>query len=305
MRHKKRYVLLLLMMAPGLLYLLINNYLPMFGLVIAFKKINYSEGILAGIWKGPWVGFDNFRYLFRTKDALLITRNTICYNLVFIAVNTVCAIGLAVLLKDVKNRFISRFCQSAVLFPNFISMVIVSYLVLAFLNTESGFLNKTILPLLGKQGVQWYSTPGYWPFILVLVNLWKNAGMQCMIYLAAVLGIDPQFYEAASLDGAGRFKQLCHITLPAIKPVIVMMLVLSVGKIFYSDFGLFYQVPLDSGILYDVTGTIDTYVFRSLIRLNDVGMSAAAGFYQSFAGLVLVLGSNLLIRRLDKESALF
>lgn len=293
------------MMLPGLLYLLINNYLPLFGLVIAFKDINYSQGLIQGILHGEWVGWENFRFLFQSADAWRITRNTILYNLAFILINNLAALGIAVLLKEVTSRFFSRFFQSALLFPNFISMVIVSYLVMAFLNTESGFLNKTVLPLLGLDPVAWYSTPDVWPYILVLVNLWKNAGMLSIVYLSAMLGIDPQFYEAAVLDGASKWRQMRSITLPIISPVIIMMVLLSIGRIFYSDFGLFYQVPMDSGILYDVTNTIDTYVFRALINLGDIGMASAAGFYQSCVGFVLVLASNFVVRRINRDSALF
>ena len=304
-RRIRRYWPLLAMMVPGLLYLLINNYLPLFGLVIAFKDINYSEGIIKGILNGPWVGMKNFEFLFRSQDAWIITRNTILYNLVFIVLNTAAAIALAICMKEVASRFFSRFFQSVLLFPNFISMVIVSYLVYAFLSTDAGFLNKGVLPLFGADPIQWYTSPQYWPFILVFVNLWKNVGMLSIVYFAALVGIDPQYYEAATLDGAGRWRQTRSITLPMISPVIIMMVLLSVGRMFYSDFGLFYQVPMDSGLLYDVTGTIDTYVFRSLIKLGDVGMASAAGVYQSVVGFVLVLASNWLVRKIDRDSALF
>lgn len=300
-RRIKKFSPLFLMMLPGLLYLLINNYLPMFGLVIAFKDVNYAKGILAS----DWIGLKNFEFLFRTSDAYIITRNTILYNGFFILLNTVFSIGIAILLNEIKNKFFSRFYQSVILVPYLISTVIVSYLVLAFLNTESGFMNKAILPLFGIREISWYSAPEYWPFILTLVNTWKNVGFLSVIYLAAIIGIDKENYEAATLDGASKLRQIRSITLPLISPVIIIMTLLAIGKIFYSDFGLFYQIPLDSGALYETTNVIDTYVFRGLIRLGDIGMSSAAGFYQSIVGFVLVLLSNIVVRKFNKENALF
>jgi putative aldouronate transport system permease protein len=293
------------MMVPGLLYLLINNYLPLFGLFVAFKDINYSEGLLKGIINGPWAGLKHFEFLFASKDAWTITRNTVLYNAVFIAMNTICAIGLAILLKEIGRKLFSRFFQSVMLLPNFISIIVVSYLVFGLFSHESGFMNKTILPLLGQDPLMWYMTPDKWPLILILVNFWKNAGMLTIIYYSAVLGINPAYYEAAEIDGAGRLKQIWSITLPSITPVIIMMMLLSVGRIFYSDFGLFYQVPMNSGLLYDMTSTIDTYVYRSLLQIGDVSMAAAAGFFQSIVGFALVLFSNSVVRKLSRENALF
>jgi putative aldouronate transport system permease protein len=301
----KRFTPLFLMMAPGLLYLLVNNYLPLFGLVIPFKEIRYNQGILAGIINGDWVGLENFKFLFNSSNAFIITRNTILYNLAFIIINNSAALALALLLKEVRSKGLGSFLQSSLLFPNFISMIIVSYLAMAFLNTESGFLNRAILPLLGKESLPWYQTSGAWPCILITVNLWKNAGMLAIVYLAAMLGIDTQYYEAAVMEGAGKLRQALSITLPIVSPVVIMMALLSIGRIFYSDFGLFYQVPQDSGVLYDVTNTIDTYVFRALIKLGDIGMASAAGVYQSLVGFLLVLGSNYLVKRMNRESALF
>lgn len=300
-RTIKKFAPLFLMMLPGLFYLLINNYLPMFGLVTAFKNVNYAKGV----WASDWVGFDNFEFLFRTKDAYLITRNTVLYNGAFIALNTIIAVFAAIVLNAIRSRFFARLYQSVILIPYLISMVIVSYLVMGFLSTESGLMNKAILPLFGVDPVSWYSSPEYWPYILTAVNLWKNIGFLTVIYLAAIIGIDQEYYEAARLDGAGRWQQARSITIPLIMPVVIMMTLLAVGKIFYSDFGLFYQVPLDSGALYKTTNVIDTFVFRSLIKLGDVGMSSAAGFYQSVVGFALVLVSNGLVRKINKENALF
>ncbi|WP_441989287.1 ABC transporter permease [Paenibacillus sp. 2RAB27] len=289
------------MTLPGVLYLLINNYLPMFGVVIAFKNINFAKGI----WGSDWVGFKNFEYLFKTSDAYIITRNTILYNIVFIILTTVFAIGLAIMLNEIKNRFLSRMFQSFILLPYLISTVIVGYLVLSFLDVESGFINKSILPMLGMNSIEWYAETKYWPYILTIVHTWKDAGYLCVIYLAAIIGIDQEYYEAATIDGANRWQQMWSVTLPLITPVITIMSLLAIGRIFYSDFGLFYQVPLNTGALMPVTNTIDTYVYRALMNLGDFGMASAAGLYQSLVGFILVMISNFIVKKVNSENALF
>jgi putative aldouronate transport system permease protein len=301
MLKMKRYLPLFIMMTPGLIYLLINNYLPMFGLIIAFKDIDYAKGIFAS----DWIGFKNFEYLFSTRDAYVITRNTILYNGGFIILNTILAIGVAIMLNEIKNKLTKSFYQSVILLPFLISMVIVSYLGFAFLSEDVGYLNNRILPLLGIEEISWYTEAKYWPYILTFINMWKGVGFLCVIYLAAIIGINQEYYEAAKLDGANKWQQIIHITIPSIMPVIVMMTLLAIGRIFYSDFGLFYQVPMNSGALYDTTNVIDTYVYRGLMQLGDIGMSAAAGLYQSIVGFVLVLLSNYLVSRKSKDNALF
>ncbi|NEW04674.1 sugar ABC transporter permease [Paenibacillus sp. SYP-B3998] len=297
----KNYYPLYLLMIPGVLYLLINNYVPMFGAIIAFKDINYQAGILGS----DWIGFKNFEYLFKTKDALIITRNTILYNSLFIVVHTVIAIFVAILLNEVKKKFLSRFYQSVILLPYLISMVIVSYLVYSMLSVESGLMNKAILPLFGIDSISWYSEAKYWPYILTLVHIWKGVGFLCVVYLASIISIDTEYYEAATLDGASRWYQIRSITIPLIMPVIIMMTMMAIGRIFYSDFGLFYQVPMDSGALSKTTNVIDTYVYRGLMNLGDIGMSSAAGLYQSLVGFVLVIVSNYAVRKFSKDNALF
>ncbi|HZG85573.1 ABC transporter permease [Paenibacillus sp.] len=292
---------LYLMMIPGVVYLIINNYLPMFGLVIAFKDINFAKGI----WGSDWVGLQNFKFLFQTSDAYVITRNTILYNVAFIVFNLIVGVGLAILLNEIKSKLASRFYQTVIILPFLISMVLVSYLVFSLLSMESGFMNKTVLPLLGIDPIAWYNEPKYWPFILTAVEVWKGAGYACIIYLAAIIGIDPEYYEAATLDGASKWQQIRKITLPLIMPVIIMLTLLAIGRIFYSDFGLFYQVPMNAGALFSTTNVIDTYVFRGLLQLGNIGMSSAAGFYQSLVGFALVLASNYVVRKINKENALF
>jgi len=296
-----RYRALFIMMIPGLIYLIINNYLPMAGIVIAFKEINYAKGIFGS----DWIGFKNFEYLFKTSDAYVITRNTILYNGFFIILNTVLAIGLAILLNEVRNALAKRFYQSIVLLPYLISMVIVSYLVVAVLHVENGFMNKTILPLLGLDTIPWYSEAKYWPYILTIINVWKGIGYLCIIFLASIVGIDTEYYEAATIDGASKWQQIKSITVPLIMPTIIIMTLLAIGRIFYSDFGLFYQVPLNSGALKSTTDVIDTYVYRGLMQLGDIGMSSAAGLYQSLVGFILVLLSNYIVARKDRDRALF
>lgn len=300
-KRLKRYAPLFIMIIPGVIYLFINNYLPMLGLIIAFKDVNFAKGILAS----DWIGLKNFEYLFKTEDAWIITRNTLLYNISFIILNLIIAVGIAILLNEVKKKVAARFYQSIVLIPYLISMVIVGYLVLAMLSGETGFINKQILPLFGIDPISWYSEPKYWPIILVIVNVWKNVGYLCIIYLAAIIGIDPEYYEAATIDGAGKWRQITQITIPLIAPVITIMTLLQIGRIFYSDFGLFYQVPLNTGELLSTTNVVDTYVYRALINLGDIGMSSAAGLYQSVVGFVLVLLSNYIVSKRNRDNALF
>ncbi|RXZ83883.1 sugar ABC transporter permease [Paenibacillaceae bacterium] len=289
------------MILPGVIYLLINNYLPMFGVVIAFKEMNFAKGIFGS----DWVGFKNFEYLFKTDDAYIITRNTILYNVVFIILNLVLAVGLAILLNELKNRVFSRVYQSVVLLPYLISSVIVGYLVFSLLSMESGFMNKSILPLLGIPEIMWYNEPKYWPFILTLVKVWNSVGYLCIIYFAAVVGIDHEYYEAATIDGANKLQQIINITIPSITPIIIIMTLLQIGRIFYADFGLFYQVPLDSGALQPTTNVLDTYVYRALLKNGDFGMSSAAGLYQSAVGFVLIILSNYVVKKINPDNALF
>jgi len=292
---------LLLIAAPGLIYLLINNYIPMFGIFIAFKSFSYKKGI----FQSPWCGFKNFEFLFKTKDAFIMTRNTLLYNLAFIVLGTVLAIFIAVLLNALGESIRTKFFQSSLLLPNLMSWVIIAYMVYAFLNSDSGFFDKTILKALGASPVAWYMEKKYWPFILTFVYLWKNAGYMSIIYLAAIAGIDKSVYESASLDGATKAQQVFRITLPMLKPTVVIMTLMAVGRIFFSDFGLFYQVPMDSGAIYETTQTIDTYVYRGLMKLNDVGMSSAAGLFQSILGFIIVITANAIVRHVDSDNALF
>ena len=295
-----RYIPLYIMALPGLIYLFINNYMPLPGLVLAFKKYNAKKGIFGS----DFVGFKNFKYLFATKEAFIITRNTICYNLAFIVVNTILAVFVAILLAEMTSK-IKNLYQCLILLPFMISMVIVSYLVYGFLSTDNGFMNNTLLPLFGKEPVNWYMEKKYWPFLLTFVNAWKVIGYNSIIYISTILGIDRGIYESAAIDGAGKWMQIRKITIPLLKPTVIMLTLLAIGRIFYSDFGLFYQVPQNQGALFAVTNTIDTYVYRGLLELGDMSMASAAGLYQSLVGFVLILGANYMVSRIDKDSALF
>jgi putative aldouronate transport system permease protein len=300
-RRGERYLLLYLMALPGLVYLFCNNYMPMFGLIIAFKNLNFRLGIL----KSPWAGLDNFRYLFASRDALIITRNTVLYNLAFIVTGTIFAIFVAILLSELRAKFLSRIYQSVILVPQLMSWVVAGYLVFAVLSADVGLINKTILRKFGMEAISWYTTPQYWPFILVIVNQWKTIGFSSVIYLSSIVGISQDYYEAARIDGAGKLAQIRRITLPLLKPAVITLTILNLGRMFYSDFGLFYQIPRNSGALYAATRTIDVYVYNALMNSSNFSMSSAASFYQSIVGFVLIIAANALIRKTSRENAIF
>ena len=297
----KRYIPIYLLMAPALIYLLINNYLPMIGLQLAFKQYSLKKGIFGS----KWIGLKNFEFLFATKDAWVITRNTVLYNIAFIIIGTVFSVFIALMLSELKRKRAIKLHQTVVLFPYLISIIVVAYLANAFLAGGTGLINKGILEPLGHSAVSWYAEPKYWPAIIVIVYLWKNTGYNIILYLCTINGIDKGYYEAAAIDGAGRWRQFWSITVPALKPTVITLTLLAVGRIFYSDFGLFYQVPLNSGSLIDVTNTIDTYVYRGLMELGNVGMASAAGFYQSIVGFIIVLAANFAVKKISPEDAMF
>ena len=283
----KKLLPLYIMALPALVYLFINNYLPLTGMVVAFKDFDYSKGI----YGSDWAGFRNFLFLFKNSVAFIITRNTILYNVAFIIINTFLGILVAILLSEVTSKKALKVYQTVILLPYLFSIVIISYLVFAFLSTDVGFINKGILEPLGKSTISWYNESKYWPIILPIVNTWKSFGFQATIYYANVISIDKSYYEAAQLDGASKLQQVRYITLVLLKPVIIMMILLAVGK--------------NSGVIYSTTNTIDTYVYRTLIQTGDVGMSAAAGVYQSVVGFLIVLITNLLLRKISPEDSLF
>ncbi len=299
-RYYKRYLPLYLMMLPALIYLFINNYLPMSGLVLAFEKYNVKDGI----WGSQFVGFKNFTFLLKSNDLPVLFRNTLGYNLCFILINLVLGVTLAILITEITNLKFRKAAQSSILFPFVVSIVIVSYMVRAFLDPEAGLLNHLLVSM-GHQKVAWYDTAKYWPFILIFVNTWKGVGYGCILYISSILGIDMSLYESASLDGATKFQKIRYITLPFLKPTMITVSLLSLGRVFNSDFGLFFQVPQNSGLISSTTQTIDTFVYNALITQSNVGMSAAASFFQSVMGFLMIMVFNAITRKISRENALF
>lgn len=290
------------MSLPGMAYLIINNYIPMVGILLAFRRVDFSKGITGG----KWVGFQNFKFLLKSQNTWQIIRNTIGYNLLFIVLGTVVAVTFAILLNEVaRAKKTIAFCQTAILLPNMVSMVLVSYIVFGFLNYEYGLVNRSVFPALGLKPVNWYYTAGAWPFILPVVNLWKGAGFQSIIFYSSVRGIDPGLYEAAAIDGAGKWKQIWYITLPGLRQIIIVMTILAVGRIMNSDFGLFFQVPMNSAALYPTTSTIETYTYRALMQISDIGMASVTGFVQSVVGFCLILISNGVVRKISPDDSFF
>jgi putative aldouronate transport system permease protein len=300
LKEIKKNKVLFIMLLPGIVVLLINNYLPMFGVIIAFKDYNYAKGF----WHSKWIGIKNFEYLFTSKQAFIITRNVLLYNSVFILISITIAVLLAIALNELLNRRLAKFYQSVMFLPYFLSWVVVSYLVFACLSSDMGFFNG-ILTKFNKAPIDWYSQPKYWPAIIVIVNTWKWTGYDSIIYLAAIVGFEKSYFEAAAVDGASRFQQIIKITLPMLKPIVIVLTLLKIGRIMNADFGLFYNVTRNSGVLYDATNVIDTYVFRALRQSGDIGMASAAGFYQAIVGFIMVVTANYVVNKIDSENALF
>jgi len=289
-----------LMAAPAILSLFFFNYLPMGGLVMAFQRLDYRKGIFTS----PFVGLKNFQFLFATQDAWTITRNTVLYNVVFIVLGLLCSILLALILSELSCKRWSKTLQTVFIMPHFLSMVVLSTVLYAFLSPTNGFVNN-VLESMGKDPINWYNWKTPWPYLLVLVHLYQSVGYSSIIYMAVISGIPTEYYEAAALDGANKLQQALHITIPNLRAIICINLIRSIGSIFRADFGLFYSVPRDSGMLYSVTDVLDTYIYRGLTTLNNPGMSTAAGLYQSVVGFVLVLVANKIISRIDDDCAMF
>lgn len=292
-----------LMFLPGFIYLLVNNYIPLYGLQLAFKKFSYRKGITGS----EWIGFKNFKFLFATDDAFVMVRNTILYNVIWILIGIVLGVSVAILFNEIINKTAKKFYQTAILLPYLMSMVVVAYLVYAFFSPNTGLVNNWIVKgLMGKEdGIMWYMESKYWPFILTFVQQWKQIGFGMLLYLSSLVGIDTSYYEAARLDGATKWQQIRTITLPLLKPTIIVLMIMNIGQIFRSDFGLFYQVPMNQGALLSVTQTIDTYVYRAGLVNNNLGMSAAASFVQSVVGFIFIVAANTVVRKMDSDSTLF
>lgn len=283
-----------------LLYVFIFSYLPMVGIMIAFKDYRYDKGIFGS----EWVGFRNFEFFFKSNDFVRITRNTIVMNAIFIVAGIAAALFVAIMLYSVVSRASTKVFQTVLITPHFLSWVVVGYMVYGFLNTKYGLLN-ILLSNLGFDKVDWYSTPGAWPAILTIASIWKHVGMDSVTYYAALMGIDSSYIEAATVDGASKWQIRWHIIIPSIVPVITILTILKIGGIFRADFGLFYQLPRNIGTLYATTDVMDTYIFRTMRVVGDMGMSSAAGLLQSVVGFIMVILTNKLSKKIDKDNGLF
>lgn len=297
--YLKKNAELLILLIPGFLLIFIFAYLPMFGVVIAFKDYRYDMGILGS----AWVGLKNFEFFFVSDNAWRITRNTVLYEGAYMITTTLTALVMAILMNEVRRKWL-RIHQTALFIPFCLSWVVVSYLTNAFLDSKNGFLNQ-LLEMMNLPTHNWYLEAAPWPYILLSVNLWKNVGFAALVYFAGIMGINQEYYEAARIEGATRWQLATRITLPLLSNLITILLILSVGNIFKGDFGLHYFIPNNSGMTFATTDIIDTYVYRALNEFGDIGMSSAVGLYQSFVGLVLVVLANGVVRKINDENALF
>ena len=291
---------------PAAIWYAVFCYLPMFGLIIAFKnfKITPGKSFLYSLFHSDWAGFDNFKFFLTSNTFAMLLRNTLLYNILFIVLNIVIPVTLAVLINQIYSRIASKAYQTMMFFPYFMSWVVASYFLDAFLNQDNGLINS-IMRNAGKEPIQWYMSAGVWPFILIFMYLWKSTGYNMVIYLSSISGIDTTLYEAAVMDGANKRQQVWHITLPCLKSVIIMMFILNVGKVFYSDFGLFFQLSQGaSGSIFKTTATIDTYVYNALQSSTPIGMTSAATFFQSVACCITILLANAIVKKIDEDSAI-
>ncbi len=297
----KKHKMLYLMMLPTIVFLLINNYLPMLGLSIAFLRFKPALGVFGS----KFVGFDNFKFFFSTPDFVNITKNTVLYNTAYIILDISVATFTAIALNEMRKKFLKKTYQSFMLMPFFLSWVVVNYIFFSFLSVDKGFLNNTLLPLLGMEPISWYREAKFWPFILIFAQLWRYTGYNTILIHSGLVAIDESLYEAAVIDGAGKMRQIFSITIPQLSPVIVSIFLMLVGRIFYADFGLHFQVPNNSGALFQVTDVLDTYVYRSLRQMGNISMASAAGFYQAVVGMVIVVVANKVVKRIDEGKSLF
>lgn len=300
-------MLLTSMVLPGAIWFFFLRYLPMGGIILAFKNYKvYTKKptFWNNLIHSKWVGFKNFKFLFATTDSWTYIRNTLAYNILWIFLGLVIAVAFAIMLNELTAKFIAKTYQTLMFFPYFLSWVVASYFVLAFLDPTRGLLDHYLVEH-GMNAIDWYNEPKYWPLILTICNLWKNIGYSTILYLAAITGIDTSQYEAAAIDGATKWQQIRYVTLPNLRPMICILLIMNVGKIFNSDFGLFYTVPLNSGSLFSVTQVIDTYIYRTMTATNNIGMSTAGGLLQNAVGFVFIMAANYVVKKIDEDSSLF
>ena len=292
---------LYIMAAPTVVLLILFNYLPMVGLLLAFKNYNVKDGIFGS----AWCGLKNFEFMFASTDAFIIVRNTVLYNIVFIFLNMILAVVLSLMLGEIHSKRTAKIFQTIYMLPHFLSWAVIAMILSAFLDSGTGYVNY-ILQRLGHEGsFNGYLRKEIWPPLLVFLNAWKGVGYQAVMYLAVISGISNDYYEAAVLDGASRLQQAIYITIPHLRMIISISMILNMGGIFRGDFGLFYTVTKNSGVLYSVTDVIDTYIYRGLLNTVNVGMSAAAGLFQSVVGFLFVLLANKIVTIIDPDSAMF
>ena len=304
---KKKTFMLLTMVAPGAIWLILLRYLPMFGVVMAFqdyKIYTKAPSLVNNLVHSKFVGLKNFQFLFSTRDSWVMIRNTLAYNILFIILGLVVSVAFAIMLNEVTNKFVAKSYQTLMFFPYFLSWVVASYFVQAFLDPTSGLLTH-LQATWGMVPTDFYNNTKPWPLILTIANVWKNTGYSTILYLAAITGIDASQYEAASIDGASKWQQILYVTLPHLKTMIVILFIMNVGKIFCADFGLFFNVPMQSGPLYPVTQVIDTYVYRAMMATQNYGMTTAAGLLQNIVGFVCIMTANTIVRKVDEDSSLF
>ena len=289
-----------LMTLPGIVFFLLFSYLPMFGIIIAFKDYSIGSDIL----RSPWAGFENFRFFFESGNALRVTVNTLYLNTLFISIGLVSEIAIALFLNEVRNKYFKRISQSILLLPNFMSWIVISVIMQGMFSSGTGLINNVIVQM-GGEPINWYGRAELWPSLLVVFRVWKSAGFGSIIYLATIAGLDAEIYEAATIDGASRLQRITHITIPLLVPTAILLTILAVGKIFYGDVGMIYGLTGDNPMLFKTTDVIDTYVLRALRSLGDIGMAAAVGLWQSVMGFIFVIASNAAAKRFQKDAALF
>ncbi len=284
----------LILALPGVFFLFIIHYLPLRGIVLAFKDFRYDKGI----WGSDWIGLQNFKFLFESVTAFRIIRNTLLLNAIFIITSIVGSLIIALMLYQINKRYLIKIFQTSMFLPYFLSWPVVSFITFAFLNADLGILNH-IATFFGQESILWYNNPSYWPWLLTVIHFWKVVGYNVIIFYAAMMAIDKSLFEAAQIDGATNFTINMKIIIPSIAPVVVMMILIKLGRIFFADFGLFFMVTRDSGLLYPTTDVIDTFLLRTIRVTGDIGIGTAVGLYQSVCGLLLVLLSNYAIKKLS------
>ncbi len=288
-----------LMVLPGMLLLFVFAYLPMFGIIIAFKDYNPNLGILGSEWNG----FKNFEFFFKSQDAVRTIRNTVSYSVTFLIVDLIAGVGLALLFYNLASKKALKFYNTVVILPRFLSAVLIAFIAYIVLSPSYGVLNQ-LLSLFGVEAIDWYGNAKYWPIILTITHVWQTVGMNSIIYYAALMGLDESLIEASALDGANKWQQTIYVVIPHLIPVMIINTILAMGSIFQGDFGLFYQTPKDIGLLYETTDVINTYTFRAL-QTGALEKSTAVGLFQSLTGLILVIITNTIVRKISPENSLF